>query len=63
MRHAVVAVSRSVEETADLLRVRTVVGVQLPETWGIKIIRELPMEVPGRPYDDFYKALKAAAEK
>jgi len=63
MRHAVVTVSRSVEETADLLRVRTVVGVQLPETWGIKIIRELPMEVPGRPYDDFYKALKAAAEK
>ena len=63
MRHVVAAVSRNVEESANLLRVRTVVGVQLPQTWGIKIIRELPIEVPGRPYYDFYQALKAAAEK
>lgn len=63
MRHVVAVVSRSVEETSDVLRVRTVVGVQLPETWGIRIIRELPIEIPGRPYHDFYTALKAAAEK
>jgi hypothetical protein len=63
MRHVVAVVSQNVEETPDLLRVRTVVGVQLRGTWGIKIIRELPIELPGRPYEDFYKALKAAAEK
>ena len=63
MRHVVAVVSRSVKEAADLLRVRTVVGVELPETWGIKIIRALPLELPGRPYEDFYKALRAAAEK
>jgi hypothetical protein len=63
MCHVVAIVSPSVDETADLLRVRTVVGVQLGETWGIKIIRELPIEAPGRPYEDFYKALKASAGK
>jgi hypothetical protein len=63
MRHVVAVASREAEKTTDLLRVRTVVGVELPETWGIKIIRALPLEVPGRPYEDFYKALRAAAEK
>jgi hypothetical protein len=63
MSHVVATVSRNLDETSDLLRVRTVVGAQLPETFGIKIIRELPIELPGRPYHDFYKALKVAAEK
>jgi hypothetical protein len=61
MRHVVAAVRRDAQDAPDLLRVRTVVGVQLPETWAIKIIRELPIELPGRPYRDFYEALKAAA--
>lgn len=47
----------------DELRVRTVVGVLLPETWGVRIIRELPTELPGRPYHDFYQALRGAAKK
>ena len=61
MRHVVAVVTRKPEEGLDVLRVRTVVGVLLPETWGINIIRELPIEVPGAPYRDFYQALKAAA--
>lgn len=63
MRHVVAALQCNAQEATDLLRVRTVVGVQLPETWRIKIIRELPIELCGRPYHDFYEALKAAAEK
>jgi hypothetical protein len=61
MRHVVAALRRDAQEAMDLLRVRTVVGVQLPETWGIKILRDLPIELQGKPYRDFYEALKAAA--
>src|SRR5713226_127861 len=60
MRHVVAAVSRKPEEMAsmDILHVRTVVGVLLSETWGVKIVRDLPTELPGRPYHDFYEALR-----
>jgi hypothetical protein len=66
MRHVITMVTRRVDETAsmDRLRVRTVVGVLLPDTWGVRIIRDLPIELPGRPYHDFYEALaKAASSK
>jgi hypothetical protein len=63
MRHVVATLRRNAQEATDLLRVRTVVGVQLPETWGVKILRDLPIELPGKPYRDFYEALKAAAAK
>ncbi len=63
MRHVVATVNRQSPETSgvDELRVRTVVGVLLPEIYAIKIIRDLPMEIPGIPYRDFYEALKRAA--
>jgi hypothetical protein len=63
MRHVLAVVTREPEEMAsmDLLRVRTVVGVLLPETWGVRILRDLPIELPGTPYQDFYVALKKAA--
>ncbi len=65
MRHVVALVSRDPGKTAsmDELRVRTVVGVLLPETWGVRILRELPIELPGRPYHDFYQALRSAAKQ
>jgi hypothetical protein len=63
MRHVVATVRRNAEEAMEVLRVRTVVGVQLPETWGVKIVRDLPIEIQGKPYRDFYEALKAAAAK
>lgn len=62
MRHVVATLRRNAQEATDLLRVRTVVGVQLPETWGITILRDLPIELHGKPYRDFYEALKAAAK-
>jgi hypothetical protein len=63
MRHVVAAVSRKPEDLAsmDILRVRTVVGVLLSETWGVRILKDLPMELPGRPYHDFYEALRKAS--
>ena len=63
VRHVVATVSRNPEEMphVDTLFVRTVVGVLLPETWGITILRDLPIEVPGKPYHDFFASLKAAA--
>jgi hypothetical protein len=63
MRHVVAVISRKAEELAgmDRLKVRTVVGVLLPEPWGIKIVRDLPIEVPGQPYRDFFESLRTAA--
>jgi hypothetical protein len=62
VRHVIAVVSRDPpEKEIDLLRIRTVVGVLLPETWGVRIVRELPIELPGKPYHDFYEALKDAA--
>ena len=63
MRHVVAVVSRKPEEmvSMDQLKIRTVVGVLLPETWGVKIVRDLPTELPGRPYHDFYEALRKAS--
>ena len=58
MRHVVALLRRDPLESEDLLRVRTVVGVLLPETWGVRIVRQLLVELPGRPYHDFYDALR-----
>lgn len=63
MRHVIATVHRDTQDATDLLRVRTVVGVLLAGTWGIEITRELPIELSGMPYHDFYQALKVAAEK
>lgn len=60
MRHVVAVVTRKPEEGMDVLCVRTVVGVLLPDIWGVRIVRELPIEMPGRPYKDFYASLMAA---
>jgi hypothetical protein len=63
MRHVVAAVSRKPENMAsmDILHIRTVVGVLLSETCSIKILKDLPTELPGRPYHDFYEALRQAS--
>lgn len=62
MRHVLAIISRQADAPdSDELQVRTVVGVLLPERWSIKILRDLPIELPGRPYQDFFMALRAAA--
>jgi hypothetical protein len=63
MRHVIAVISVWTPEIAgtNQLRVRTVVGVLLPESYAIQIVRDLPIELPGKPYHDFYEALKRAA--
>ncbi|MBI2091000.1 MAG: phenylphosphate carboxylase subunit gamma [Deltaproteobacteria bacterium] len=65
MRHVVAIVSRNPQDLSktDTLHVRTVVGVRLPDTWGVKILWDLPIEIPGRPYKDFFAALSTAARE
>ncbi len=65
MRHVLAELSRGSDDSShmDELRVRTVVGVLLKERWSLKIIKELPSEIPGEPYSDFYAALKSAARR
>ncbi len=62
-RNVVAVVSRRPEElrSMDTLQVRTVVGVLLPEPFGVRIIRDLPIEISWSPYRDFVLALEAAA--
>lgn len=63
IRHVVAIVSRKADRLPgmDRLQVRTTVGVLLPEPWHIKIVRDLPIEVPGQPYRDFFESLRTAA--
>lgn len=62
MRHVVAVLSRKPKdlERMDQLQVRTVVGLLLPERWGVRIVRELPIELAGKPYHDFFAALRTS---
>ena len=64
VRHVVARVSHRPKGIAndEMLWVRTTVGVQLDQPWTIKILRELPLELPGQPYRNVYDALKKAAK-
>jgi hypothetical protein len=41
----------------DSLRAFSVVGYEDPQLWAVKVIEELGLTVPGKPYDDIYPAL------
>lgn len=64
VRHVVAQISRSPGALSDSepLWVRSTVGVRLDQPWAIKVLRELPLELPGEPYRDFYEALRRAGE-
>ena len=63
LRHAVVVIDRRQEATAggDVLWVRTPVGVRLSAPYAMRIVRELPSELPGVGYRDVFEALRVAA--
>ena len=63
LRHAVVVIDRRQEEPAggDVLWVRTPVGVRLSVPYAMRIVRELPSELPGVGYRDAFEALRVAA--
>lgn len=52
-------VSRKPENLAawDKLHAFSVVGFEDPQPWAVKVIEELGLLVPGKPYDDIYPAL------
>ncbi len=58
-RVARVQVSRSPEALAkwDTLLALSVVGRPDPQPWGMKIVEELGLTVPGQPYSDIYAAM------
>ncbi len=49
-RNVIALVSPSAMPGADVLRVRYTNGRLLPQTWSIKVIKELDEFFPGRPY-------------
>ncbi|MFL5312655.1 MAG: hypothetical protein ACJ79H_19645 [Myxococcales bacterium] len=63
LRHAVVVIDRRRDAfpDGDVLWVRTPVGVKLPLPYGMRIVRELPSELPGIGYRDAFEALRIAA--
>ena len=60
LRH-VVGIVRDGDGHGDPLVIRTVVGVELPGAYTVEIVREMPQEIAGTPYQDFYAALQRAA--
>jgi len=61
LRH-VVGIVHEGDGAGDRLVVRTVVGVVLPGSYTVEVVRVMPQEIPGAPYRDFYAALGLAAE-
>ncbi|TMB03997.1 MAG: hypothetical protein E6J64_13570 [Deltaproteobacteria bacterium] len=63
LRHAVVVIDRRQDALpgADVLWVRTPVGVKLSTPYAMRIVRELPSELPGVGYRDAFEALRVAA--
>lgn len=63
LRHAVVIIDRLQDGSpgGDVLWVRTPVGVKLSSPYAMRIVRELPSELPGVGYRDAFEALRVAA--
>jgi hypothetical protein len=65
VRHVIAVVDRQSDalSDADTLWVRSSVGVRLQSPYSIRIVRELPAELPGTPYYDVFQALGRAGDR
>ena len=65
VRHVIAVVDRRPDAlpNADTLWVRSSVGVRLQSPYAIRIVRELPAELPGTPYYDVFQALRRAGDR
>jgi len=65
VRHVMAILDRRPDAVpdGDILWVRSSVGVRLPSPYAIRIVRELPAELPGVPYHDVFDALRRAASR
>ena len=63
LRHAIVVIDRRQDALSecDVLWVRTPVGVRLSTPYAMRVVRELPSELPGVGYRDAFEALRVAA--
>ncbi len=62
LRHVTAVIDRRPDAfpDGDKLWVRSPVGVRLSSPYAMRIVRELPAELPGVPYHDFFEALRLA---
>jgi hypothetical protein len=58
---AEVAKSKGALPDGEPLTIRSESGLRTPEPWYIKIIRELPPFVPGKPWEDVFGAIEKAS--
>ena len=58
-KHVFVEISSDPDRMSggDILRIRSESGILHTHTWGIKIIKELPESLPGKPWEDVFKAI------
>ena len=65
IRHVIAILDRRPDAVphGDTLWVRSSVGVRLPSPYAIRIVRELPDELPGVPYHDVFEALRRSASR
>jgi len=50
-------------KNGGILQIRSESGILHTQTWGIKILEELPESVPGHPWDDVFTAIGKMREK
>jgi hypothetical protein len=62
LRHVLAVIDKRPDAFPDgeTLWVRTPVGVRLGSPYAMRIVRELPAELPGVPYHDVFEALRQA---
>lgn len=58
--HARIRLSRTPGEGTVGLRVRSMVGNVVPETWFVFVLEALPQRIPGTPYSNAFDALREA---
>ena len=63
LRHAVVVIDRRPDAFPDgeTLWVRTPVGVRLSSPYAMRVVLDLPSELPGIAYHDAFEALRVAS--
>ena len=60
---ALVKKSKGALPEGEVLFLRSESGLKSSEPWYIKILEELPVWVPGRPWEDLFKAIEKSQIK
>ena len=60
---AKVAKSKQALPDGDLLWIRSESGLRAPEPWHIRILKELPPSVHGRPWENIFDAIEKSSKE